>query len=116
MLCEECQGKMQWRSTNTVTHLSKFKCPNCGHVQLAVVEFNPKDSKVKPRYYYEKDGKWIVRRKHDHQHKYVGTYANEETARKVVEKMNACDWDLDEIPRIYNELGIHRVNYTWVCV
>ena len=108
---------MQWRTTNNVTHIAKYKCPHCGNVQELVVVHHPvKEHSVKPRYYYEKDGKWIVRRKHEHQHKYVGTYANEETARKVVEKMNDCDWDLDEIPRIYNELGIHRVNYTWVCV
>lgn len=35
---------------------------------------------------------------------YGGTYKTEEIAKKVVEKLNECDWDLEQLPRIKKEV------------
>ena len=115
MYCEECQSVMHWRCTNQITQVSKFKCPQCGHVQTGILETKPVVSVEKPNYYHMKNGKWLVKKTKDHQMLYVGTYANEETAQKVVSEMIKCDWNLDMIPEIYEKLNIHKVNRSWVC-
>jgi len=120
MKCEKCETVMQWRSTNQITHLSKFKCPRCGNVQIGENEVKYpvteviKEAKI-PNFYHNKNGKYIVKRRRNHQLLYAGTYANEETAQKVVEELNKCDWDLDMIPAIYKKLNIRKVNRSWVC-
>ena len=122
MLCEECETPMQWRSTNTKTNISKFKCPHCGHVQVGENKVTyhvglTVDEKQKrtPKYYHFKNGRWIVKKVKNHERLYVGTYGNEETAQKVVEEMKKCDWNPDMIPVIYEKLNIHKVNRSGVC-
>ena len=117
MYCEECQSVMHWRCTNQITQVSKFKCPQCGHVQTGKLETKPLVivEKKYPNYYHMKNGKWIVKKTKDHQMLYVGTYGDEETAKRVVSEMIKCDWNLDMIPVIYEKLNIHKVNRSWVC-
>ena len=119
MFCEECGESMQWRSTNLETHIAKYKCPHCGNVQTCAddykkVEWKPRAAK----YYYVKDGKYVVRghRVKGSSQPYIGTYANEETAKQVVEKMKECSWNKELLPLIYDELGIRKVGRSWVCV
>lgn len=118
MYCSECGETMQWRCTNTETGIAKYKCPECGNVQTGEDEYKApvKNPTRLPKYYYLKDGKYIVRRWIDGEHKYIGSYADEETARKVVDKMVECDWDKARIPQVYAELNIEKVNRSWVCV
>ena len=84
MKCEECNCVMQWRSTNKVTNLSKFKCPNCGHVQIGENKVTyhvglPVEEKPKrvPKYYHCKDGRYIVKRRINKKLLYAGSYADE---------------------------------------
>ena len=123
MKCEKCESVMQWRSTNTNTNLSKFKCPQCGHVQVGEndvtyhvglkVEEKPKRI---PKYYHCKDGRYIVKRRRNNKLLYAGAYGNEETAKKVVKELNKCDWNMDMLSVIYDKLNIQRVKRIWVCV
>ena len=122
MKCEECNCVMQWRSTNKVTNLSKFKCPNCGHVQIGENKVTyhvglPVEEKPKrvPKYYHCKDGRYIVKRRINKKLLYAGSYADEETAKKVVKELNECDWDLNMMEKIYEKLNITKVKRIWVC-
>ena len=120
MYCEECGDVMVWRCTNQITSMSKFKCRNCGNVQEEKVELKPPAPRVArvPKYYYCKNGKYIVRanRTGTNSQTYIGTYEDEETAKKVVDKLKACNWDKECLPSIHKELGIEKINRRWVCV
>ena len=115
MECECCGGQMQWRCTDNNTRIAKYKCLCCGNIQFKLTE-EPEPLNISPKYYYRNHDKWIVRRKHHGEHKYVGTFANLETAKMVVREMNLCDWDMSCVPHIFDVLNIKRVNQTWVCV
>ena len=116
MICEDCGVSMQWRCTDNITKVSKFKCPNCGHVQMGKLDMKPIVEHNNPKYYHEKNGAWIVKRTINHKYLYVGSFANEETAKRVVQKMEEVDWDKSMIPSVFSSLGIHKVNRSWVCV
>ena len=113
--CEECGETMQWRCTNQETGVAKYKCPICGNVQLG--EDDWKEPIVEVRHiknYYQNKNRFIVRRVVDGKHRYIGCYGNEDTAKKVVEKMEEVEWDKSMIPLIHEELNIHKVNRSWV--
>ena len=116
MYCSECGGLMQWRCTNTLTGMAKYKCQDCGNVIEEADDYKPPIvEKFEPKYHYFKNGRFIVRKKIDGKFEYIGSYLDEETADKVVEKMKEYDWDKDMLPRVYDELGMHQVNRLWVC-
>ena len=116
MICE-CGAKMQWRCTNKETNIAKYKCPVCGKLVTAVDDYKPVKIPVRtPKHYYRKNGRYIVRRWINGEHQYIGSYADEETAKRVVDKMVECDWDKACIPQVYAELNIERVHGTWCCV
>jgi len=115
MYCNECGETMQWRSTNQLTGVAKWKCPNCGNVQIGADDYEPLPVEdFKPKYYYFHKNRFIVRKVINHRHVYFGAFGNEETAKKVVEKLEEHDWDKTKKPLIYEELGIHRENKMWV--
>ena len=117
MYCEKCDSAMQWRSTNQITHLAKYKCPQCGHIQTELQEVKMPVA-VEPKthnYYHLRNGRWIVKKTKDHKMIYVGTFGNEETAKRVVKEMIKCDWDKGKVPEVYEKLNIHRVDRAWVC-
>ena len=117
MICEECESVMQWRSTNQITNIAKYKCPHCGHVQLGESELKPLTDEPKiPNYYHLKNGRWIVKKTQNHKLIYVGTFGNEETAKRVVKEMIKNDWDKKMVPQVYVKLNIQRVDRAWVCV
>ena len=117
MICEECESVMHWRCTNQITHIAKYKCPICGNVQTGPDTYKePVAEKKIPNYYHIRNDRWKVTKTINKEKVYVGTYGNEETAKKVVEEMIKCDWNLDMIPTIYDKLNIHKVNRSWVCV
>ena len=119
MYCEECESKMRWRCTNKITHISKYKCPNCGHIQTEKAEIiQPvEETKKDPKYYYETTkGTFIIRKTIDKEKVSFGTYGNEDTVKKVVSELVKCDWKLDNIPSIRSKLNINKVNRSWVCV
>ena len=117
MLCENCNKPMQWRSTNTETHIAKYKCPHCGQVQTITVEIYepPIVEKKPPKNYYCRNGSFVVRKRKEGKQHYIGTFGNEETAKKVVAEMVKCDWDKNMLPVIYSRLNIHREGKSWVC-
>ena len=116
MYCDECGDVMRWRCTDNITEVSKFKCPNCGHVQTGKLKkVEPKPPR-EPNYYYEKNGKWFVKKVINHQKVYVGCFADEETAKLVVDGMKKVDWNKSMIPSVFKSLGIHKVKRSWVCV
>lgn len=116
MYCDECGTAMHWRCTDNVTNVSKFKCPRCGNVQTGELKrVEPKPPK-EPKYYYESgDGKWIVRRVINCQPVHVGSFADEETAKRVVDGMKKVNWDKSMVPMVFKSLGIHKVKRSWVC-
>ena len=117
MNCSECGNTMQWRSTNQVTNIAKYKCRHCGNVQEGEDEYKEVIVEVpEPKYYYFYRGRYIVHRMIGGVNRYIGTYADEETAKKVVDKMKEYDWDTDMVPRIHEELGMQKVKRLWVCV
>ena len=118
MYCSECGETMQWRCTNTETGVAKYKCPSCGNVQLGEDDYKVPDKEPRiPKHYYLKDGRYVVRKFSGAEHKnlYIGSYADERTAQKVVEKMNEYDWDKSKLSLVHDELNIKRVNRTWAC-
>ena len=52
----------------------------------------------------------------NHQKVYVGCFADEETAKLVVDGMKKVDWNKSMIPSVFKSLGIHKVKRSWVCV
>ncbi len=115
MYCEECGNVMQWRSTNHITNISKFKCLHCGHVDYDIIEVKPYKEYV-PKYYHYNGTSWIVKRTINYEKVYVGAFATESIAQRVVEAMAKIAWDKDNIPIDFEELGIHKDNRRWVCV
>ncbi|MBP5699256.1 MAG: hypothetical protein J6W71_00150 [Methanobrevibacter sp.] len=118
MYCSECGESMQWRCTDNRTNIAKYKCPHCGNVQLGEDDYKePVPTVHIPKYYYFKDGRYIVRKFVGREHRciYIGSYADEDTANKVVEKMIEYDWDKNKVPLVHEELNIQRINRTWVC-
>ena len=114
--CEECGETMQWRCTNQETGVAKYKCPTCGNVQCGPDEWKEPVVKVNmPKHYYKRENCYIVRRIRNGKHQYIGCYGNEETAKKVVDKMNEIDWDKSKLSLVHNELNIKRINRSWVC-
>ncbi|MBP5422131.1 MAG: hypothetical protein J6Y78_06810 [Paludibacteraceae bacterium] len=117
MYCEKCGEPMQWRCTNTNTNVAKYKCPYCGNVQTTIEECKPVPIEVRePRYYYKHQGRFIVRRMVNGKHRYIGCFGDEETAQKVVAKMYEYGWDKSQLPKVFRELNIEKVNRSWVCV
>ena len=112
MYCEECGTAMHWRCTDNITNVSKFKCPNCGHVQTGKLK-RVEVSKHEPKYYCQKNGRWVVRKVTNYQTLYVGCFADEETAKRVVDSMKKANWDENVIPDVFRSLGIHK--YSKVC-
>ena len=107
---------MQWRCTDNHTHIAKYKCPNCGNIIEKVDDYKPPIvEKFEPKYHFFRNGRFIVRKKINGKFKYFGSYKDEETADKVVEKMREYGWDIDMLPKVYDELNMHRVNRLWVC-
>ena len=116
MYCELCGSSMQWRSTNQLNNVAKFKCPRCGNVQSGLDDYEPiVKEKFTPKHYYFHDGRFVVRKVIDGKHRYIGAFGNEETAKKVVDKMDEYGWDKSMRRQVYEELGMHRVNNAWVC-
>lgn len=117
MYCSECDSIMQWRCTNNHTHIAKYKCPHCGNIVEVLDDYKPPVvEKFEPKHHYFKNGRFIVRKMIDGKYQHIGSYLDEETARKVVDKMVECDWDKARIPEVYAELNIKKVNRSWVCV
>ena len=118
MYCSECGGVMVWRCTDNITRLSKWKCKECEHItSVYLPEPEPvKIVPVEPHYYYQKEGKFIVRKKRDNKTIYVGSFNTEEMAKKVVKGMLEVDWNKDLIPEVFSALGIGKVNRQWCYV
>ena len=117
MFCDECGSPMQWRCTDTRTNIAKYKCPDCGRVQKAPDDYKEPVVEVRDiKNYYFNRNRFIVRRVVDGKHCYIGCYGNEDTAKKVVEKMDEYDWDKSMVPQVYEELNIKKVNKSWVAV
>ena len=115
MYCEECGDVMMWRCTDNITEVSKFKCPNCGHIQTGKLKKVEPKPPQEPKYCFNYKGKWIVRKTINHQPVYVGCFADEETAKLVVDGMKKVDWKKSMIPVVFESLGIHKVKRSWVC-
>lgn len=116
MKCD-CGMSMQWRCTDTKTNIAKYKCPQCGNIVKVFDEYKPPVvEKFEPKYHFFRNGRFIVRKKVDGKFKYIGTYADEETADKVVAKMKEYDWDTNMLPRVYDELHMQKINRLWVTV
>ena len=116
--CTKCGGVMVWRSTNNITRLSKWKCRDCGHISTMVLpEPEPVvNVPVIPNYYYQRDGKYIVRKKRNNETVYVGAFQSEDMAKEVVEGMKSVDWNKTLIPEVLKGLGIGKVNRQWCYV
>jgi len=116
MDCDECGTAMHWRCTDNVTSVSKFKCPRCGNVQTAKLKKVNPLPKREPNYYYaRKDGKWMVQKTINHKKLSLGGFADEETAKRVVDGMKKVDWNESLVPVVFESLGIHKVKRSWVC-
>ena len=50
-------------------------------------------------------GTWAVQKMINGKNHYGGTYKTEEIAKKVVEKLNNCNWDLSQLDRIKEEVN-----------
>ena len=82
MICEECESVMHWRCTNQITHIAKYKCPECGNVQTGPDTYKePVAEKKIPNYYHIRNDRWKVTKTINKEKIYVGTYADEETAK-----------------------------------
>ena len=116
MDCDECGTAMHWRCTDNVTNVSKFKCPRCGNVQTGMLKKVKPLPKREPNYYYaRKDGKWMVQKTINHKKLSLGGFADEETAKRVVDGMKKVDWNESLVPVVFESLGIHKVKRSWVC-
>ena len=116
MDCDECGTAMHWRCTDNVTSVSKFKCPRCGNVQTGKLKkVKPLPKREPNNYYARKDGKWMVQKTINHKTISLGGFADEETAKRVVDAMKKVDWNKSMIPSVFKSLGIHKVKRSWVC-
>ena len=116
MYCDECGDVMRWRCTNNITNVSKFKCPRCGNVQTGMLKKVNPLPKREPNYYYaRKDGKWMVQKTINHKKLSLGGFADEETAKRVVDGMKKVNWEKSLVPMVFESLGIHKVKRSWVC-
>ena len=52
--------------------------------------------------------KWAVRKSIDGKMYYFGTYKLKKEAMSVVQRLVEVDWNVEELPRILDELGIER--------
>lgn len=97
--CEVCGGVMVYRSTNNVTHKSKWKCKECGHVQLNdYVPFEFKDlPKKEPKHYTYSNGRYDVKKRINGYQYYLAGFKSEDAAKKFVSLMKECDWQLDKV-------------------
>jgi len=97
--CEECGGVMVWRCTNNITHKSKWKCRDCGHILVndyVPIEFK-QIKKPEPKHYTYNNGVYQVKKRlNGHQH-YLGSFKTEDRAKKFVALMKASDWELDRV-------------------
>lgn len=110
MICN-CGRKMQWRCTDNVTHIAKFKCPGCGRIVEKLDDYEPPVPEVHvPKHYYTVNNRFVVRHMSNGKHEYIGCYGDEYTAQRVVEKMLDCDWDKSHLDSIHEELGIRKVD------
>jgi len=117
MYCSECGGSMQWRSTNHKTNMAKYKCRSCGNIMEQMDDYKPPVNEIfEPKHYSFYRGKFTIHKTINGVHRSFGTYAEEETAKKVVAKLKECGWDKSLLPQVYEELGIRKVNRVWVCV
>ena len=117
MICESCGNRMQWRCTSKKDTYAKYKCPHCGEILLVKDTWEPiPEEPYEPKYYYYANGRFNVQKKLNGERIGYGCYSDEETAKKVVDKLKECDWDKSQLLRIYDELHIERVNRSWVCV
>lgn len=103
MFCEDCGVSMRWRCTDNITGLSKFKCPVCGKVELGVLDLKPPQPKPEPRHYYFTRGFYVVAKTTNYERMHIGTFRDEEMAKRVVEGMKACNWDKSMIPAVIEE-------------
>lgn len=98
MYCECCGESMQWRCTNKETNIAKYKCPNCGLVKEALDDSKPMPVEIRqPKYYYLYNDKYVVHKIIDGIHRYFGIYEDEETAKQVVDRLKACNWNKEEL-------------------
>jgi len=106
--CTECGGVMVYRSTNNITHKSKWKCKECGHVMLNDWVPTPLEEikSHEPRYYFWKNGAYIVKKTLNYEQIYVGSFHSEELAKKVVDGMKSVGWDKSKIPSVLKGVGL----------
>ena len=99
MKCEVCGGVMVYRSTNNITHKSKWKCKECGHVQFD--DYVPVELKDLPKrewnYYYFHNGAYVVRKRINGKQHHLAGFKSEDMAKKFVSLMKECDWSLDKV-------------------
>lgn len=120
MKCEECDGVMQWRCTNTDTLMAKYKCPHCGHIMMKKMNMIKKEEeprKIEPPKYYHYDkasGMYRVNKIKDKRFICFGQYEQEEVAQAVVSELKQVGWDKSALPSIYDNLGLELVNRRWV--
>ena len=105
MYCDVCGASMQWRSTNKRTGLAKYKCLDCGNVQVGEDE-NKAIVRVprEPKYYYLNNGRYIIHKVIDGRNLYYGCYYTEESAKEVVERLKSVGWDKSLLPSIKEEV------------
>lgn len=129
MKCEKCGMTAQWRSTNTITNMVKYKCPNCSNVfvvpkvdevvhnyELTAYE-KMLENKSKPTHIrVTRQGTYNIR-KYNSNKKYeesFGTYKDRSIAEAVVNKLEEVGWDKNNLYDIYTELGIRKEGRHWV--
>lgn len=97
--CEVCGGIMTYRSTNNVTHKTKWKCKECGHVMLNdYVPFEFKQvARPEPKYYTFYGGTYQVKKRVNGHQFYLASFKSKEAAKKFVALMKASEWDLSRV-------------------
>ena len=105
MHCEECGASMVWRCTNTNTNIAKYKCPRCGSIKEVIDDYKHFVIETrKPKYYHICKGRYVVHKVIEGKNIYFGSFGDEETAQKIVDRLKACDWDKDLMPLIRDEV------------
>ena len=99
--CEECGGVMTYRSTNNVTHKTKWKCRECGHIMFNdYVPFEFKQEhreKQPPKYYSVWKNSYQVKKRINGKQWYLASFRSEAMAKKFVALMKASEWDLSRV-------------------